>query len=797
MKLSWYWLGQHVDTTGLDPRRLANSFTMSVAELDGVEELGVGTELVLAARITRLAPHPEADRLQLADCETGGGRTSVIVTGAPNVRVGMVTALALPGAVLPAGVVEGRLFKGIESLGVFCSERDLGISDEHDGVLELPGDVQPGTRVGEFLPLHDFIWDMDNKSITHRPDLWCHRGIARELAALTGRKLKPTELAAVDGGGPALQVEVRDQALCPRYCALPLGGVSVAPSPLWLKLLLYRVGVRPISNLVDLTNYVMMDLGNPLHAFDARQIKGGIVVRRAGAGELMKTLDGVERSLTDQDLVIADHERPVALAGVMGGENSEILPDTADMVLESACFKASGVRKTSARLGLRSESSMRFEKALDMYLPEETARRFFFFLKQLCPGARQTGAFVDVRAEFPAAKYVDTKYSFINRKLGTSLGNDRIRTILEALSFEPGGAGDELRVKVPVYRATRDIGIEEDLVEEVGRMVGFDNIEPQPPMAAVQPPVRPASRLFDRQLRQYLALECRALEVMLYSFDSTAWCRTIGHDLDGTLRLRNPISSDMVSMRRSLLPNMLAAALHNQTSYEEQRFFELGRVFFAARPGDEVPPQERHVAWMSVQKKGEALELFRQTRGVLDGLLSDLRVGGFRLEAAEPPANMPWAVSGRFLQILDASGTAIGYLSQVNPFVLSQAKIRGVAVCFDLNLEPLYGKTKLQGKYTPLPRFPRISYDLSFVVESAVQHRSIEQAILGAAGGLLKELEFVAFFEGAPIPDGKRSLSYRLVFGDDSRTLREEDVKPAVAAVVQAVKDACGGVLRE
>jgi phenylalanyl-tRNA synthetase beta chain len=357
--------------------------------------------------------------------------------------------------------------------------------------------------------------------------------------------------------------------------------------------------------------------------------------------------------------------------------------------------------------------------------------------------------------------------------------------------------GDALRVTVPVFRATRDISIPEDLVEEIGRVVGYDNITPVPPLAAVEPPPRPVCRVLERQLRHHLARDCAAQEVMLYSFDSLTWCKTIGHDTEGALRLRNAISADLPTMRRSLMPNLLAAGLRNQSNYDDQRFFETGRVFFAAKPGDEIPPQERHLGFLALEKRGDAPTLFRRTRGILEGLLESLKRGSFTLTPAAPLANEPWTVEGRLLEVKHQSGLVLGRLGQVNPFLMGEAKLRGVGVFFELNTDPLLEIPETRGRWKPIARFPRISYDLSFVLARAVPYGAVAEAVAGAAGDFLAELELVAVYEGKPIPEDHRSLSFRLVFGDDNRTLRDDEVRPAVDAVVEAVKQRCGGTLRD
>ncbi|MFH1533227.1 MAG: phenylalanine--tRNA ligase subunit beta [Pseudomonadota bacterium] len=798
MKISWHWLGRHVDLSGLDPRELANRFTLSVAELEGIEEVGAGMESVIAGRIAAVRPHPEADKLRLVDVDLGD-RSVTLVSGAPNCVPGMVTAVALPGARLPGGEVKTTEIRGVESRGMTCSEADLGLSDDNTGILALPADTPPGTPLSDLAPVHDWVIEIDNKSLTHRPDCWSHRGIAREIASLTGRPLKALELDLEFTRDEPVQIRVEDQDLCPRFTAVCYAGITVAASPLWLKTLLHRVEVRGISNVVDLTNFVMLDVGNPVHAYDARFIRDGeIVVRRGEDGEVLTTLDDQERRVESSDVIIADGARGVGLGGIMGGLNSEIVADTTEVVLESASFQASAIRRTSSRLALRTEASARFEKALDPAFAEHSSRLFGRMLLDLDPGARVTSAFIDVAAPLPAPTVIRTSCSFIRRKLGDDVPDDRIVGILEGLEFQVAADGDALRVTVPTFRATKDIGIPEDLVEEVGRMVGYDNITPTPPLAPVQPPPRPQSRLVERRLRHFMVTG-GGVEVMQYSFDSAPWAETIGYSLEGAVRLANPISADMPVMRRSLIPNLLSALRKNQTHRDEVLLFELGRVFHHPESEGAVPDQERHLGAVFSTTDADRPELaFRRVKWVMEQLLAINERGDYRLEIATESPDVPWITEGRLLAIRDrVAGDVVGWMGQVNPVLCAKARLRGGVGFFEIDLEPMIASPRKELTYRPLPRFPRITNDLSFIVAQGVNHQTVVDGILAVGGEFLVDTELVAVFRGAPIPEGHKSLSYRLTFGSDVRTLRDEEVRPAVDAVTARVGRDTGGYLRE
>jgi len=798
MKISWHWLGRHVDLSGLDPEELANRFTLAVAELEGIEEVGAGMESVIAGRITAVRPHPQADKLNLVDLDLGD-RSDTLVSGAPNCVEGMITAVALPGARLPGGEVTVAAIRGVESRGMTCSEADLGLSDDNAGILALPTDVAPGTPLSDLAPVHDWIIEIDNKSLTHRPDCWSHRGIAREIASLTGRALKDLDLELEFTDDMPVEIRVEDQDLCPRFTAVCYAGISIAPSPLWLKTMLHRVEVRPISNVVDLTNFVMLDVGNPVHAYDKRYVTDDVItVRRGTDGETLTTLDDQERSIDPSDVIIADGERGVGLGGIMGGLDSEIVADTTDVILESANFQASAIRRTSSRLGLRTEASARFEKALDPAFAEHSSRLFGRMLQELDPAVRITSAFIDVAAPLPEPTVIDTSCAFIRKKLGDDVSNARIVEILEGLEFVVDVDGDALRVTVPTFRATKDVGIPADLVEEVGRIIGYDNITPVPPLAAVQPPPRPQSRLVERRLRHFMVLG-GGVEVMQYSFDSAPWAETIGYSLEGAVRLANPISADMPVMRRSLIPNLLSALKKNQTHRDEVLLFELGRIFNHPESEGAIPDQQRHLG--AVFCTADALrpeENFRHRKWVIEQLLAINERGDYRLEIAQDVPELPWVTEGRLLAVRDlGSGEVVGWMGQVNPVLCAKARLRGGVGFFELNLESMIASPRKELGHKPLPRFPRISYDLSFIVADAVTHQAVVDGVTAVGGELLEDTELVAVFAGAPIPEGHKSLSYRLTFGSEERTLRDDEVKPAVDAVIARVGRDTGGYLRE
>ncbi|MSQ82771.1 MAG: phenylalanine--tRNA ligase subunit beta [Myxococcales bacterium] len=602
MWVSWRWLSQWVDTQGVDPQAFAQRFTCTVAEIDSVVRWGFGLDAVVVADVIAVQPHPNADKLRLATVDLGD-RQLTVVCGAPDLRVGMRVPFVPVGITLPSGIVvkDGHV-RGVPSPGMLASEADLGLSDHHDGLLSLDGvTAAAGTSLPQAFELQDVLYEVDNKSITHRPDLWGQYGMAREVAAMLGVPLRPLDTEVVLGHGAPLQVQVQAPAACFRYVCARISEIAVAPSPVALRLRLRRLGVRPINNVVDATNLVMLETGNPLHAFDARHLDGRLIaVRYAQAGETMVTLDGQARTLTPDDVVITDGHQPVALAGIMGGQNSEIAADTRELVLEAAAFDAATIRKTAMRLGMRSESSARFEKALDPHLPTTAARRFVQVLQAVCPTAVVTSDLTSTGphcVDPPAGHTLATTTGYLRTRLGLTpaeMSDSWMVQCLRRLAFAVECSADgALTVGVPTFRATKDVRIAEDIVEELGRHYGYGRIASAAPLIASRPPFTSPSRLAERVVRQALVLQEGLTEDVLYAFDHEGQRTRLGLHEHGAPRLgvRNEISTEHCRLRRNLAPNLVATAEQNLQHGDGKeapregfavQIFELGQVVVPA-----------------------------------------------------------------------------------------------------------------------------------------------------------------------------------------------------------------------
>jgi phenylalanyl-tRNA synthetase beta chain len=793
MLISCAWLGRHVDLRGVDLEALGHRFTLNVAELDGIHRTGEGLRDVRVGRVLDVSPI-EGARVRLTRVDLGEGEPRPIVCGAPNVVAGQTVAVALPGAVIGGEVLREAEVRGTRSQGMILSERELGLSDAHEGILVLHLDAPPGTRLADLCALQDTVFEIDNKSLTHRPDLWGHRGIAREIAALLGRPLGPVSWKVDYTEARPFRVGVEDPVRCPRYTAVTLDGVRTRSAPLWMQVLLHRIGTRPHNLVVDLTNFVMLDLGNPLHAFDRRQLQGGeIRVRTARPDERFTTLDGVEHRLDPTDLLIADAERGVALAGVMGGENSEIVADTTAIVLESASFGASGVRLTAQRHGLRTESSARFEKGLDPRLAEEASRAFCGMLCELEPTARVTSALMDVAAPAPAPTVIALRVSRVEAALGAALGAERIAGYLEALAFKVERLGDLLRVEVPSFRATHDIRLEVDLIEEVGRSYGYDHILPASPRVSIARPYPNREKRFIGAVKRYLTQPAGYDEVMTYSFGFDPFLERIGAIAKDRVRLRNPISAEMPALRTDLAPSLLQVLEKNVRREERVRIFEVGRVFHPRDP--DLPLQPTTLGVLLAEPVADPTQpaLFLALKGVLEGLARAVERASLAVVQGGVPH--PWAHPVRQARLC-LGDQSLGWLAEAHPRLGPMLDAKASIGLLELDLDAWLAAAPEPLAYHPLPRFPAVFRDFAVVVGLEVPAAEVSRALWDAGPELVREVAFRSVYSGAGIAEGKKSLAWSVTLRREDRTLADPEVRAYETAAWQDLAARVGGAPR-
>ncbi|MCE5249886.1 phenylalanine--tRNA ligase subunit beta [bacterium] len=777
MKLSLEWLGYYVDLPRLSPKDIAHELTMKTAEVEEVETLRRAVRGILVGEITAIEPIDtgKSDKPMRYVTVSLGSKTMKTVCGAPNVQIGMKSAYAPPGAVIAGGVTIGeqRMFGNL-SQGILCSPMELGWGESHVGIMAFPESLQAGTELANIVPDHDDIIVVDNKSVTHRPDLWGHYGFARELAAIFGKELKPLEIIEEkeEIGLDPFPLRIDDNESCPGYCCLDIDGLRPAFSPLWMQYRLLAIGQRPINLLVDLTNYIMFELGQPMHAFDGERVRD-VIVAPFGKKGTFRTLDSIDRDMIPEDCMICDHTGPIALAGIMGGEETEVKENTTRVLLESANFNPARIRRTALRLGLRSEASLRFEKGQPPYHMTLSIRRFVQLLRDsgLNPALRSRITCAGDSGE--QIRTITMKTDVISRSIGMEIPQERVLEILSSLGFRGSVNGGELRIDVPPHRSKRDISIPYDIVEEVARIYGYNNVKPSMPMIEMRAYQFNTELQKLHKIRRFLSEAKGFNEVHTYSWYDDVWLKRIGYDPGETLTLKNPAAENNSRLRRELLPNLLE--LMESNSLHRDRFFlyEVGSVYHPKGSGSVQPMHIAGVACQS-EKLGGLRELFLIVRGTIEELFTfeNSSIPDFSIN---DKLSKPWhgadavmniTVNGRF-------AGQIGYITK--PFIEVYEKGTQVA-WFEIQGENLTGPAYPEIQYEQIPVYPGSWMDFSILVDKNSNFSALEDILGGFAHPIMKRHKFLYLYEGKGLPEGKASYTFRYWLGLPERTLTSEDL---------------------
>jgi phenylalanyl-tRNA synthetase beta chain len=755
MKFSYNWIREYVPGADTPARQLERLITMRTAECEGIEETGELLAEACGALVESVEPIAGSHNVK-ATVRTARYGERVVVCGAPNCRAGMASVY------VPLGK---KVINGVESDGMLASGAELGVNRDTAGILGT--DALDGCAP-------DNIIEIDNKSITHRPDLWGHFGMAREVAAILRQPLRdPVQLSLIPAGPAAIGVAIEDLDLCPRYSALVFENVTVQPSPLWLQYRLTAIGLNPINNIVDMTNFIMSELAQPIHAFDRDLLHGDtIFVRRAREGEYFLALNQQDFTLNPSDLAIADAKGAVALAGVIGGMDSAIVEGTKRIVLESACFNAASVRRTSSTLKLRTDASMRFEKSQD---PANTVRglaRAVELLPELSPGIRLVGGLAEQRKPAAPPPAILLPMDWLVRKLGKDVAPEEVRDILERLSFgitvhAPG----IFSVTVPSWRATKDVSVKDDLVEEVGRMIGYDSIAPRPPAVLTTVPPSNPERAFHAHARGVFA-DQGFTEVYNYSFVAEADAEAFGMDPVEHMTVANPIAPNQSLLRMSLLPELRGNVLENSKHFDAFRIFEIGREIHKRPRG--LPREIPHLAAAVYSKEGDgAAGLFEMKRAA-----QCLMPGA----EARPTAARPYEHPARAAEI-QWRGAVAGRLFELHPSLGN-----GRTAMLDLDLAVVQAAAPHEIRYTPIRRYPSSSFDLSVVAGERELVGDLRHKLAALAGPLLQAIDYQRQYAGPPLAEGTKSVSFRLTLGSPERTLSSEEKDEIRARLIDGMR---------
>ncbi len=768
MFVSINWIKDYVDLEGVDIKKLIESFTLATAEVEEIIVKGDDVQNVVVGEILSVENHPNSKKLHLLKVDAGE-KICNIVCGAPNVAVGQKVALALAGGRVCGGEIKVATVAGYESEGMCCSEKELGLSDEHSGIMELDSSLKNGTNIKDIFPIDDIIFEVDNKSLTNRPDLWGHYGIARELAALAGRELKPLEMGDLSyDGEDKVEVEIGRKDLVYRYSCIKMDNITMNKSPLDMRIRLYYCGMRGINLLADVTNYIMLEIGQPTHAFAGNAIDK-IVVTTPAEKIKFKTLDGVERDIDEETLMICNGETPVGIAGIMGGLESEIVEDTGSVVLESANFDGVSIRKSSSRLGHRTDASARYEKMLDPELTMAAVGRFVKLVKDIDSGARVASKITDeyVRKYPEISLSFDKKY--VDRYTGIDISEEQIDKTLTALGFDVAYDNGEYTVKVPSWRATKDVTIKADIIEEITRIYGYDNFEIKTTNSPLKPVPNDYARLEDSEIKDILVKKYAFHEVHSY-----VWCdgrkfKKLGIEVEDNVKILNIESSDNGVLRNSMLPTLLVMAQENKDFADKYGIFEIGRVVDGTDENG-MCIERKHLGAVIYDKSGNEKAAYLKAVEIINSIIGEIKQkkAGYNKIAPEHA----WQHPKNTAEIL-IDGIKVGVLCAMHPANRAKLDKTAAAVCFEIDMDAFSSIDANAIKFREPSTQQSTWYDLSLVLAENTKYSDIAACWDALNLAELESAKVIDTYE----KDGTKSITVRLVFAAMDRTLEMEEVQ--------------------
>ena len=781
MFLSMNWISDFVDLSGLDKLKLINQFSLSTAEVENdIYFKGSDLSGVVVAEIKSVENHPDSKKLHLLKVDAGESELPDVVCGAPNVRVGMKTAFAKVGAKIGEIEIAPRKLAGYLSNGMCCSEKEIGISDDNSGIMEITDDIPNGTDLKSVYAIDDIIFEVDNKSLTNRPDLWGHYGIAREFAALSGRPLK--DIGGVDlskyDSLPKVDMKIED-SLCQRYSCLQVENIKRTVSPVDMRIRLYYCGMRAINFLADLTNYLMLEMGQPMHAFDSRKVEK-IRIKRFDTPFTFQTLDGVERNIDENTLMICNDNTPVAIAGIMGGLDSEIVDDTTTLTLESATFNAASVRKSTVRLAHRTDASMRYEKCLDPEMTVTAIARFVELLQKYDDGTTVVSALTDDYAYHYDNVELKFDKAFVDKYTGIDISNDTIVKTLKSLGFGVELENDSFTVDVPSWRATKDVTMKADIIEEITRIYGYDNFDIHTAVAPLYP-VRPSiEKTVEDKIKDLLVKRFSLHELHSYVWSYYDELKAIGLDADGVIKLDGATNPNIEIIRRSIIPTQLCQVKSNTSFALRFGIFEIGRVVTGLDENNNCI-EKKKLAITLFSKIAPVSVLFYKLRDILEIMSDDIKHKPLTFEAkqAEYPYQHPVNLNRVF-----CDGVEIGEIGIVYPTVQKKIDKKASIVYAEIDVEAFANIENASIQYIEPSRFPEMEIDLSFISKTFAP---IAIAIAEAKSPLVKNVYVTDIYEDEN--DGSKSITTRIVFAHPERTLTKEEVTEVTDKIIATLKD--------
>ncbi len=778
MYISMNWIQEFVDLSGIDLMALIHQFSLSTAEVEN-EIFCKGSDLsgVVVAEIKSIENHPESKKLHLLKVDCGESELVDVVCGAPNVRVGMKTAFAKLGAQLGEITITPRKLAGYTSHGMCCSEKELGLSDNHEGIMDITEDVALGTDVKDLWQIDDIVFEVDNKSLTNRPDLWGHYGIAREFAALAKRPLKPLEVVdlAQYKHLPAIDMKIEDP-LCQRYSCLTVENIKRNVAPMNMRIRLYYCGMRAINLLADLTNYLMLEMGQPMHAFDSRKVEK-IRIKRFDKPFTFQTLDKVERQIDENTLMICNGDKPVAIAGIMGGFDSEIVDDTTSLTLESATFDAASVRKSSVRLAHRTDASARYEKSLDPEMTVPAIARFVKLLQDADAGMRVTSCLTDERAFSYPKVTLDFDKKFVDRYTGIQISDEHIVSTLTALGFVVRHEGDSFSVDVPSWRATKDVTIKADIIEEITRIYGYDNFAVHTAEAPLYPVREHIEKTTENKVKDILVKRYGLHEVHSYIWQYSDEYKKLGIEVEDNIRLLNATNPNIEVIRTAIVPTQLVQVKGNTAYAPSFGVFEIGRVANGVK-ADGLADEHKKLCITLFSKTEDVQTLYFRLRDMLAVTVNDLKHRELTWEKAE--ATHSWEHPKNLNTVL-CGGVALGIIGVVHPVVGKKIDKKAAIVFAEIDVDALAHVDADRIQYVEPSRFPGMEQDLTFICDT---YAPIKAAIEAANSPLVQKIAVV----GTYTDEAGKSITVRAYFSHAERTLTREEVQAVTDQVIATLE---------
>jgi phenylalanyl-tRNA synthetase beta chain len=783
MLISMNWISEFTDLSGVDLKKLINRFTLSTAEVEDIHELGKNIRNVVVGKIVEINDHPNSKKLHLLKVDDGTGLVDV-VCGAPNVYVGAVVPFARLGGQVGDLEIKEVAIAGVTSCGMCCSEKELGISDDHSGLMILDDSHPLGTDIKAFMQIEDTVFEVDNKSLTNRPDLWGHYGIAREIAALTGRPLKKLDVldTTVFQSLDPIDVKVEDTEKTFRYSCITVSNITKKKSPINMRIRLTYCGMRPINLLADLTNYLMMELGQPMHAFDNGKVSK-IRVKTFSEPIHFLTLDGVERKVDTETLMICDEKEPAAVAGIMGGELSEITDETTAVLLESANFDGVSVRKSATRLGLRTEASARYEKILDPELTVPAIERFLKLLTVIDPEVKVTSSLTDCYVKHYNTISIDFDKAYVDKYTGIDISSDQIENTLVALGFQVTRNGNDFSLVVPSWRATKDVTMKADIIEEITRVYGYDNFEIKSTKSLLTPVRHSVVRDNEYKIKMLLSERYAMNEVHSYLWYESKTNKELGIATEPNIRIINSLTAENDTIRSTIIPSLLGFVAKNADTNPEMGMYEIGRVA-AGLNEDGLCNERKRLGIAIASKKLSEKEVYFKCKEVIEQIILAIKNVNVTFAVKEDLAKQNYVHPINSASI-HVKGEEIGYFSVLNPRIKNNIDKKLNVAFVEIDLENLEKVAAESLRYTEVSKYPGVTIDLSLLTDKNLRYESIVNHVHEYKTEYLKNIRLVDIFEDEKLLPGKKSVTIRLEFGSMDKTLEGQEISAMVDSILE------------